>query len=252
MDFVSKIRRLFEASLKDQGANPGDAGAVDGRRMHDVLDGVRLNIGYEDKDGIFTERMITCKRLVDDEDGARLLAFCHLRRLDRAFFLSRISRISLADYSEHFDDIDAFFKTITDMHQTSDEDKRAVTDRLISEIGAELQLLAYIAQADTNLHEEEDGLVAVYMRGRAEELGHQVSAHYDHTAAMDWFHKQSPDLKTIQSAVEEIAKSSPENLKRLWQIAARLMESDGEVTAQELDRLHKLGSLIDEALGKLP
>ncbi len=246
MQLLTKIRKLFESSQSGGSAASDDAEAREPHRTHDVLDGVRLKIGYEDKDGVFTERMITCKRLVDDEDGARLLAFCHLRRIDRAFLLSRISGISLADGSEHFEDVEAFFKTITDVTQESELSRRVVTEKFISEIGAELQILAYIAMADTQLDAEEDGLVAVYLRGRAEEMGHHISAHYDHASVMDWFHELSPDFDTVGSAAAQIAKSSPENLRRLWQIAARLMESDGKVTAHELDRLHKLGAVIEK------
>ena len=216
-----------------------------------VLDGMRIEIGYVDASGRRTDRVISCKRIVQAEDGERLLAFCHLRRTDRMFLLSRIEDVVDHTTGQPYQSITAFLEPFLGGDGGDDGDVLKATRSLLVAIGDELRILAFMAQADHALRREEDDLVSSYMRSRAEELGHEVSAHYDHAKVMDWFRSQAPDLNVLERAVERVAARSGAQLGGLWQLAATVMESDGEVTPEELDRLHELAAAIEHAMKAL-
>ncbi len=48
-----------------------------------------------------------------------------------------------------------------------------------------------------------------------------------------------------------MAKRSEAQLGHIWELAAKVMEADGTVQAEELDRLHALAHAVDQALSEL-
>ncbi len=155
--------------------------------------------------------MITCKRIVHAEDGDRLLAYCYRRRSDRTFLLDRIIEAANHGSGECIPDLRAFFAPY---QETAGElsDDHGTTRKVLTEIGDELRILAFIAKADMSLHRAEDQVTLMFVRHRAEDLRHEVSANYDH---------------------------------------AKVMEADGTVLPEELDRLHELAQAVDHALSEL-
>ncbi|MEM7425091.1 MAG: WYL domain-containing protein [Pseudomonadota bacterium] len=262
MGIFSRLREVLSGrTAPDQaprhlsGERPGAADSAD---MHPeaaaepaaLLDGIRLEIGYEDADGRGTNRLITCKRMVHSEDGDRLLAFCHTRRSDRTFLLDRILEAAEHATGRRISDIQTFFAPLIDQAGELDDD-HGTTREIITQIGDELRILAFIAKADMSLHKAEDELISLFVRQRSESLGAEVAGNYDHTKVMDWFRHQVPDLEVLERAVMRVAKRSEGQLGHVWELAAKVMEADGTVRAEELDRLHQLAQAVDHALEEL-
>lgn len=233
-----------------EGADSPDMHATDALEPEPVLDGIRLELGYVDTEGRRTNRLVTCKRLVHADDGDRLLAFCHARRTDRTFLLDRITEAANHATGERISDIKAFFAPFRE--QAGDlTDDHGTTRKVLEELGDELRILAFIATADASLHKAEDNLISVFVRSRSENLGHEIAGNYDHAKVMDWFRHQAPDLEVIERAVLRVAKRSEAQLGHVWELAAKVMEADGTVLPQELDRLHALAHAVDQALAEL-
>ena len=110
---------------------------------------------------------------------------------------------------------------------------------------------AFIAKADMSLHRAEDQLTSMFVRRRAESLGHEIAGNYDHAKVMDWFRHQVPDMDVIERAVLRVARRSEAQLGHIWELAAKVMEADGTVLPEELDRLHALAQAVDHALSEL-
>lgn len=237
------VERFAIAMQSDATAGDDDA--------EPVIDGLRLNIRYVDADGRPSNRLISCKRFISADDGDRLLAFCHLNRVDRTFLISRIQEISDQSGEPILGGVEEFLRPFL-AHTAEDIDTTHKSTRnVLVGIGDELRILAFMANADHSLQAEEDGLISLFVRRRAEELGQGLSSQYDHQKVMDWFRHQAPDLDVLERSVVRVATKSEVNLQRVWQLAAKVMEADGEVTAEELDRFHELAKVIDEAVGAL-
>ena len=234
---------------------PGDTDSADMHPLTEaepaaLLDGLRLEISYEDADGRRTSRLITCKRIVHSDDGDRLLAFCHTRRNDRTFLMGRIHQAVEHTSGRHVSDIKAFFAPLIEKAGELDDD-HGTTREVILAIGDELRILAFIAKADMALHKAEDELISLFARQRAEDLGPEIAGNYDHPKVMDWFRHQIPDFDVLERAVLRVAKRSEAELGHVWKLAAQVMEADGTVRAEELDRLHLLAQAVDHALEEL-
>ncbi len=245
---ATQPKHLGDAALGDQ--DSADMHAPGEAEPEAVLDGIRLEIGYVDAEGRRTNRLVTCKRLVHAEDGDRLLAFCHARRTDRTFLLDRIEEAANHSTGERIADIRAFFAPFAEQAGELDDDHGA-TRKVLKALGDELRILAFIAKADESLHQAEDNLISVFVRSRAERLGHEVAGNYDHAKVMDWFRHQMPDIAAIERSVLRVAKRSEAELGHIWEIAAKVMEADGTVSPEELDRLHALAHAVDQALAEL-
>ncbi len=244
----SAPKHLGDAALDD--ADSPDMQAGDAHEPEPVLDGIRLEIGYVDANGRRTNRLVTCKRIVHAEDGDRLLAFCHARRTDRTFLLDRIQEAADHGTGQRVPDIRAFFAPY--LEQAGElADDHGTTRKVLVALGDELRILAFIAKADQSLHKAEDNLISVFVRSRTESLGHEVAGNYDHAKVMDWFRHQGPDIAAIERAVLRVAKRSEAQLGHIWELAAKVMEADGTVQPEELDRLHALAHAVDQALSEL-
>ncbi|MGI9484198.1 MAG: hypothetical protein ACR2OR_17770 [Hyphomicrobiales bacterium] len=262
MSIFSKLRQLvsgLDVSDDNSGKENLDAAVLTedadmlggGDEAEPVLDGLRLNIRYVDVDGKPSNRLISCKRFVSAEDGDRLLAFCHLNRVDRSFLISRIEQTSDQAGRTIEGGVEEFLRPFL-AHTAEDVDTtQRATRNVLVEVGDELRILAFMAHADQSLQAEEDGLISLFVRKRAEELGGRLSSQYDHQQVMDWFRHQAPDLAALERSATRVAGRSEVNLRRVWQIAAKVMEADGEVTASELDRFHELAKTIDDAVSAL-
>jgi hypothetical protein len=259
MNIFAKLRRLVTADnpsgtvlLKEaHPATPLDTDDMEVPQAGDaepVLDGIRLKIDYVDANGLSTTRLITCKRIVQSDEGNRLLAFCHLRHVDRTFFLSRISGV--ADYpgGRAIGSIQVFLEPFIRQGEDAETSGSRATRAVLVAAGDELRILAFMARADHLLQEEEDSLISHFLRHRAEELGHEISANYDHQRVMQWFRHQAPDIQVLERAVNRLAQRSNINLQRVWKVATRVMEADGEVTIEELERMHELSAAVDAAV----
>ncbi|MEM8687054.1 MAG: WYL domain-containing protein [Pseudomonadota bacterium] len=247
-----------ETSTAPKHLGDGALSAADSPDMHadealdpePVLDGLRLELGYVDAEGRRTNRLVTCKRLVHSDDGDRLLAFCHARRTDRTFLLDRIIDAANHATGARIGDIRAFFAPFREQAGDLDDD-HGTTRKVLEELGDELRILAFIAKADETLHTAEDNLISVFVRSRSESLGHEVAGNYDHAKVMDWFRHQAPDIEAIERSVLRVAKRSEAQLGHIWELAAKVMEADGTVMPEELDRLHALAHAVDLALSEL-
>lgn len=245
---ATEPKHLGDAALHE--SDSADMHAAGEAEPETVLDGIRLEIGYVDAEGRRTNRLVTCKRLVHGEDGDRLQAFCHTRRTDRTFLLDRIAEAANHSTGRRIEDIRAFFTPFAEQAGELDEDHGA-TRKVLVAVGDELRILAFIAKADETLHQAEDNLISVFVRSRAESLGHEVAGNYDHARVMDWFRHQMPDIEVIERSVLRVAKRSEAELGHIWEIAAKVMEADGTVSPNELDRLHALAHAVDQALSEL-
>lgn len=262
MGIFAKLREALGGSLASEpvprhlaGQLPQDADSED---MHPtgeeepavLVDGLRLEISYEDAAGRRTNRLITCKRIVHSDDGDRLLAFCHTRRNDRTFLIGRIHEAAEHSTGRRVSDINAFFAPLIEKAGDLDDD-HGTTREVIKAIADELRILAFIAKADMAIHKAEDELISLFVRQRAETLGTEIAGNYDHPKVMDWFRHQIPDLDVLERAVRRVAERSEAQLGHVWKLAAQVMEADGTVRAEELDRLHLLAQAVDHALEEL-
>ncbi len=262
MGIFARLREVLGGSAEPEAAPRHLAGnqpdLADSDDMHPaeelepaaLLDGIRLEVSYEDAQSLRTNRLITCKRIVHSEDGDRLLAFCHTRRNDRTFLISRIQEAAEHSSGRRISDIPTFFAPLIEQAGDLDDD-HGTTREVIMAIGDELRILAFIAKADMSLHKAEDELTSLFVRQRAESLGHEIAGNYDHAKVMDWFRHQIPDLDVLERAVLRVAKRSESELGHVWELAAQVMEADGIVRAEELDRLHQLAQAVDHALEEL-
>lgn len=241
-------KHLGEGELDD--ADSPDMQTAEEAEPEPILDGMRLEIGYVDTNGRRTNRLVTCKRIVHAEDGDRLLAFCHARRTDRTFFLDRIVEAADHGSGQRIDNIRAFFEPYLEQAGELSDD-HGTTRKVLEALGDELRILAFIANADKSLHKSEDNLISVFVRSRTEHLGHEIAGNYDHAKVMDWFRHQAPDMAVIERAVLRVAKRSEAELGHIWELAAKVMEADGSVQPEELDRLHALAHAVDQALSEL-
>ncbi len=247
-DHPNAPKHLGEAAL--DAADSEDMHAFGSHEPEPVLDGIRLEVGYEDAEGRRTNRLVTCKRIVHADDGDRLLAFCHARRTDRTFLLDRIVEAADPGTGRRIDDIRAFFAPFLEQAGELSDD-HGTTRKVLVALGDELRILAFIAKADQTLHKAEDNLISVFVRKRTESLGHEVAGNYDHAKVMDWFRHQAPDIEAIERSVLRVAKRSEAQLGHIWELAAKVMEADGTVLSEELDRLHALAQAVDHALSEL-
>ena len=178
MNIFSKLREVAARRVKPLGeaveppvrpvSDSNDMLVSDADEVEPVLDGIRLEIDYVDAAGQRTSRLITCKRLFDGEDGERLMAYCHLRRIDRSFLLSRISKVREHATGREIASLQGFLEPFLEGTDGASAVQLNATRNLLVATGDELRILAFIAYADAELQEAEDGLISLYLRRRAE------------------------------------------------------------------------------------
>lgn len=158
---------------------------------------VEAYLTYVDGKGQESKREIRTRSLCrQGEDGYALLAFCHVRKSHRSFFVSRIQEFVDLSTGEVVQDVVAYLKAV---HEGS---PRVVVAREMERWAAEIVILVYIARADGRMTPRETEVILNYVLSFKPDLDTKI--------AIALCKDLMPSESDLHRAVEEIRVRSLE------------------------------------------
>lgn len=118
---------------------------------------------------------------------------------------------------------------------------------IVTEIGAELRLLAMVAKADGRLGAKERDLIERFAELRAQDTGLEPdegeAAH-----AVRWARRHIPSGFDAARMIGRLAVDRPDALQAMWEVCELVAEVDGNVKEEEAAAVVRLRGLLDEGI----
>lgn len=118
---------------------------------------------------------------------------------------------------------------------------------IISELGDELRILAFVGAADGRLEPAERSVMEQFALARASELGltpdDGEAAH-----AVRWARRHAPNILDVAGIVRRLSKNRPEALAIVWEACAVVAEVDGHIAHEERQSMATLRSLLQQGM----
>lgn len=211
------------------------------------VDGLVLGLTYEDGQGNTSQRMVRVQAIGPSERGDYVHGFCQLRQAERTFFIDRIQQV--VDYwtGDTYKDSREFFLPYVeiarwrDFAETgNDESVANPTQKVLASVRDELKIVLYVAYSDGSFQVDEQNVISDYVRERAEALGDDVSASYDHGRIMDWVRNMHPDHASFERAIKRIAARDDVDITHVWHTCKELVMADRSISPSEVDAMDSL------------
>lgn len=118
---------------------------------------------------------------------------------------------------------------------------------IISELGDELRILAFVGAADGGLAPAERSVMEQFALARARELG-LVHDEDEAAHAVRWARRHAPNMLDIAGIVKKLSKIRPEALAIVWEACAIVAEVDGHIAHEERQSMATLRSLLQQGM----
>jgi hypothetical protein len=126
-------------------------------------------------------------------------------------------------------------------------DENKTIRSIISELGDELRILAFVGAADGRLAPAERSVMEQFALARARELG--LTQDEDEAAhAVRWARRHAPNMLDIAGIVRKLSKVRPEALPIVWEACAIVAEVDGHIAHEERQSMATLRSLFQQGM----
>lgn len=202
----------------------GMQGAGGGHELHR-----RLRIHFTDKEGKRTEREIDLKKFFTDGKDGLMHAYCHLRKGNRPFRLSRVSQALDLDTGETVQDLPAWLQA-----QYKDT-PRGAADAFIDEHGDALSALFFVSKADGALRKAEREHLAEFCRS----VGGAPAEVVD-LVVQDVSEWAMPSAIGYGKALRAAAEMPDEYRRRILETARKMVESDKTTKDEEVKALGRM------------
>lgn len=246
------------------GPSDDDIGPEEGEPIEADLDGLAIEIAYQDSRGEPSVRTIRCHRLWRDADYFYIDAECALRRARRTFRLDRI--VEIRDYStgEVVDDIAGFFAPYLgdgiaySAHDGSPNEHARVAPndpvhrqtlpsasdnpRIAGAFRDGARVLLYLAMSDGELHENERQLILEYSIGRLRRLPSPPDN--PELIARRWVDNQVPTRAAAFAALGRVIANDDDG-RELAHLMFDLIIADGTATDGELAAAEGIVRVLD-------
>lgn len=203
-----------------------DAGHYGAGMKERMLDGVRLNIIFVDRDGRVTQRDVTSLRYAHNPEthAGVLYAFCQLRQAKRPFAFQRIRQATDLETGEIIADVGAFLDKV--YQQTP----LYSLEQFLEQHGAAAFVLFSFAKADGAMRAKERAIILNWaqLQGLATpeaqaELEGQMRG---------WYMTNHSFWDAVKSVNKE--PRPPEYINSLWSAVVAMITSDKKMSEQEI------------------
>ncbi len=177
-----------------------------------------FNIKYKNQKGIYSERIITIRKLSPKENDIRIKAFCHTQKRIKDFLASSIIEIADIETGEVSENGIEFLKSHPFLSRGANVNLSPV-DKAIIAVRDEVYLLALMAVCDDDFHKLEFDFIVSFIANSADEI-------LDEAEIIRSLPLCAPDIDCIESAIRNIGDKEmpPRNFIRAIR---NIIEADG-------------------------
>lgn len=189
----------------------------------------RIRVNYTDRGGRKTQREIDVKRFGWDGKEGGLWAYCHARRDNRSFLISRISEAVDRDTGEVIENLGPWLESRWD---TTDE---GIESKMHSQLGDALSALFYLARCDGTMRQQEAQAIIDFVEesGFPRPIAERVPNEIRKWAV--------PSQRSYAIMLGKIAKDSPEGRRQaIYKAALSIQASKKKITELEAIGLAKM------------
>ena len=209
----------------------------DGEVIEADIYGQSFGMIYRSANGEETQRRITVRALAFSLEGALIVkAFCWERGAPRTFRADRIQTLYRLSTGEIIPTPATFFAAYANEHRYASADS---TDILLKETAPGIRALLFISRSDADESMDEREAIRWYVEQRANGrafVWDRFSRFLDH---------QSPDTHLVARGLGQISKDR-RHARCLLDAAARLIDADGEITAEETAACVELQQILHQ------
>lgn len=184
-------------------------------------------------------RPVTLLRFYNTNDSTYFVGGrCHIRKQYRTFRVDRIARLVDLQTGEVIDSpLEYLLQNFALTENPNSKSLKTDFQKKLLDIQYDLQLLAYVGWCDGSFSDAEQLTCLAFIRESIGRLSME-----DEDSAMDFIQKINPDSISFLSATQKVF-SNQLRKERMLKYANRLVQSDDEITADEMNLIVELASL---------
>jgi len=196
----------------------------------DSVNGLTIIIAYRDAMGAASLRQVSCVRLEMGQDKRYLRAFCHHRRAQRVFLLTRIEAVHDAETGEELADRPNYFAQFADDRISESPLGWGLSPVQRADLGSGLTALIFLSRCDGHVDLAENDEIDTFTAAwwiRAE-----IRAALPEADIAAHIRRMAPDAEAFVIAAQRIRASA--SLRPLVTgYAKRVIEADGRIAPEE-------------------
>lgn len=208
----------------------------------DSVNGLTIIIAYRDAKGAASLRQVSCVRIETGQGKRYLRAFCHHRRAQRVFLLTRIESVHDAETGEELAGGIDYFAPFADDRIGESPLGWGLSPVQRANLGAGLTALIFLSRCDGHVDTAENDEIDTFTASwwiRAE-----IRAPFPEADIAAHIRRIAPDVEAFVVAIERIRQS--EELRTLVAgYARRVVEADGRIAPEEHHWIVKLVQWLD-------
>lgn len=196
----------------------------------DSVNGLTVIIAYRDAKGASSLRQVSCVRMEVGNNKRYLRAFCHQRRAQRIFLLTRIEAVHDVETGEELADGPSYFAQFSDDRISESSLGWGLSPVQRADLGAGLTALIFLSRCDGHVDLAENDEIETFTAAwwiraeiRADLPESDIAAH---------IRRMAPDAEAFVIAAQRIHASA--SLRPLVTgYAKRVIEADGRIAPEE-------------------
>lgn len=211
-----------------------DEGAAQQSEMREhvgeIVNGLTIIIAYRDAKGSASLRQVSCIRIETGQGKRYLRAFCHQRRAQRVFLMTRIEAVHDAETGEELAGGDDFFAPFADDRISANPLGWGLSPVQRADLGAGLTALIFLSRCDGHVDDAENEEIETFTASwwmRAE-----ISVPFPEVDIQAHIRRMAPDVEAFVIAAQRIRASG--TLRPIVAgYAKRVIEADGRIAPEE-------------------
>jgi hypothetical protein len=211
-----------------------DEGAVQQSEIRepvgDSVNGLTIIIAYRDAKGSASLRQISCIRIETGQGKRYLRAFCHQRRAQRVFLMTRIEAVHDAETGEELACGNEYFAPFADDQISASPLGWGLSPVQRTDLGAGLTALIFLSRCDGHVDAAENDEIDTFTASwwiRAE-----IRAPFPEVDIQAHIRRMAPDAEAFVIAAQRIRESDA--LRPIVAgYAKRVIEADGRIAPEE-------------------
>jgi hypothetical protein len=206
------------------------------------VSGLTVIIAYHDAKGAASLRQVSCVRIETGEGKLYLRAFCHHRRAQRVFLLTRIKAVHDAETGEELADGIEYFAQFADDRISDSPLGWGLSPVQRADLGAGLAALIFLSRCDGHVDPAENDEIETYLASWW--IRSEIRAALPEREIAHYVRRLAPDAEAFVIAAQRIRRS--ESLRALVAgYARRVVEADGRIAPEEHYWITKLVQWLD-------